>query len=556
MRVLRTYGCQRWLAAIAVAVGLTLAGAVSPVPAFAADSAITGVVQDTSGTPQSGVTVNVLDPATAGQVASTTTAGDGSFSVSVSSGTYSVQFFPPSSYGLQSYLATGVTTGSAALTIILKSAVVVQVQGKVTDSQGNVYPGTGRTSVVTLFSPLNQGSQVRADGSGGYSVSLFADQNFTANASVGTPGDATIMDFYNLPVGTLDHSQTYDLTLPTARLTVSVRDASGNPITGGRLLFDTSTISALPGLPGASADTYTNPSAALDASGNVSFAVPDGVTLSNPRIVLTNGLIVPFNVPVMNGDQSVTVTVPPSVQVQGKVTDSQGNVYPGAGRTSVVTLFSPLNQGSQVRADGSGGYSVSLFADQNFTANASVGTPGDATIMDFYNLPVGTLDHSQTYDLTLPTARLTVSVRDASGNPITGGRLLFDTSTISALPGLPGTSADTYTNPSAALDASGNVSFAVPDGVTLSNPRIVLTNGLIVPFNVPVMNGDQSVTVTVPPSVQVQGKVTDSQGNVYPGAGRTVGGDVVLSAQPGEPGKGRRDGQLLGVAVRRPELHR
>ena len=126
-------------------------------------------------------------------------------------------------------------------------------------------------------------------------MSLFADQNFTANASEGTPGDAANMEFYSLPVGTLDHCQTYDVVMPTARLTVSVRDASGNPITGGRLLFDTSTISALPGLPGATADTYTNPSAALDASGNMSFTVPDGVTLSNPRIVLTNGLIISFH---------------------------------------------------------------------------------------------------------------------------------------------------------------------------------------------------------------------------------------------------------------------
>jgi len=87
-------------------------------------------------------------------------------SVSVDSGTYNVQFIPPSSAGLQSYLATGVSSDSAPLTVILKTAVVVQVKGTLTDNAGNVYAG-------------NQ-------------------------------------QFNNLPTGTLDHSQTDSLVLPAA----------------------------------------------------------------------------------------------------------------------------------------------------------------------------------------------------------------------------------------------------------------------------------------------------------------------------------------------------
>ena len=210
MRVAGTFGFRRWLAAITVAAGLAMAGAVSPVPAFAADSTIAGVVEDTSSTPQVGVTVNVLDPATASTIGSTTTTGDGSFSVAVISGTYSVQFVPPSSSGLQSYLATGVATGSAPLTIILKTAVVVQVQGTLRDSLGNVYPN--QSAAVTFSSPLNPGTPLSTSGSGGYSVSLLADGNFTARVFVFTPGQASSLVFNNLPVGTLDQSQTYDLT--------------------------------------------------------------------------------------------------------------------------------------------------------------------------------------------------------------------------------------------------------------------------------------------------------------------------------------------------------
>ena len=89
------YNWRRWLAAIMVAAGLTLAGAIAPTSAFAASS-INGTVEDTSGTPQTGVAVNVIDPSTDATVTSATTDASGSFGVSVNSGTYNVQFIPPS----------------------------------------------------------------------------------------------------------------------------------------------------------------------------------------------------------------------------------------------------------------------------------------------------------------------------------------------------------------------------------------------------------------------------------------------------------------------------
>jgi Carboxypeptidase regulatory-like domain len=302
MRIFAAANHRRSLAAAAIALGLILAGAVSAIPAFAADPSISGVVEDTSSTPQANVTVNVIDPSTDVTVTSTTTAGDGTFAVSVGAGTYNVQFIPPSTAGLQSFLATGVSTDSAPLTVILKTATVVQVQGTLGDSQGNVYPGSQDAS-VTFSSPLNPGNPAKPDGSGHYAVSLFADQNFTASAIMLTPGLATEMGFSGLPVGTLDHDQTYNLTVPTARLTVSVRDASGNPITGGTLLFGFSSISPLPGLPGTSAFTVSDSGARLDSNGNTAIPVPAGITLTSPRIVLSNGLIIPFSLHPITGDR-------------------------------------------------------------------------------------------------------------------------------------------------------------------------------------------------------------------------------------------------------------
>jgi len=478
MRLPGAYGCRRWLAALVAAASLTLAGLAYAAPAMAdGDPAITGIVEDTSSTPQGGVTINVINPATDAMVLTTFTLNDGSFSASVASGTYNIQFIPPSATGLQSYLATGVSTDSAPLTVILKTATVVQVQGSVTDNAGNAYPGAR----ITFNSPLNPGNQVQADSSGNYSATLLADQNFTAD--IVTNGTA-YSDFSGLPIGTLDHSQTYNIVLPTAQLTVSVRDQNGNPITGGTFQYNGTELSPLPGLPGASVYTYSTPGAQLDANGNTTLAVPAGITLSNPRIVLSNGLVVPATVPVMNGDRSVTVIVPASIQVQGSVTDNAGNAYPGAR----ITFNSPLNPGNQVQADSSGNYSATLLADQNFTAD--IVTNGTA-YSDFSGLPIGTLDHSQTYNIVLPTAQLTVSVRDQNGNPITGGTFQYNGTELSPLPGLPGASVYTYSTPGAQLDANGNTTLAVPAGITLSNPRIVLSNGLVIPFMLHPISADR-----------------------------------------------------------------
>jgi hypothetical protein len=493
---MRGAGTRRWryfIAVIAAAAGLTLAGAVSPMHAVAAGSSISGVVEDTSGTPQENVTVNALDPATDSTAGSTTTAHDGTFTVAVNSGTYNVQFIPPSSSDLQSYLATNVPTDSTPLTVILKSAVVVQVQGTLSDAQGNVY-GSNQNGQVTFTSPLNKpGSTVNTNTTGSYSASVVADSNFTANASAFAPGIADHMNFSGLPVGTLDTSQTYNLVMPTAQLTVSVRDANGNPIPGGgKLQWSFSSITPLPGLPGTSANVQSEGNAtALDANDNITIPVPEGITLTSPEVILNNGLTIPFQAPVMNGNQSVTVTAPASIQVQGTLSDAQGNVY-GSNQNGQVTFTSPLNKpGSTVNTNTTGSYSASVVADSNFTANASAFAPGIADHMNFSGLPVGTLDTSQTYNLVMPTAQLTVSVRDANGNPIPGGgKLQWSFSSITPLPGLPGTSANVQSEGNAtALDANDNITIPVPEGITLTSPEVILNNGLTIPFQLHPVTG-------------------------------------------------------------------
>jgi hypothetical protein len=301
MRVFRSSGWRRGLAAIVVAAGVFVGMAASAASSSAAQPAITGTVEDTSGTALAGVTVNVLDPSTDSTVTSTTTASDGTFSASVNSSTYNVEFIPPSSSGLQSYLATGVAPDSTPLTVILKTAAVVQVQGSLQDSEGRVYTSAQGASVV-FSSPLNPGTNVSVDGSGDYSVNLLADQNFTVAPYVYISG---YIDGFTLPAGALDQNQTYNVVMPVSTLAVSVRDASGNPVTGGKIVFSNSSVSPLPGIPGSSAQAFNDSGTALDGSGNASLVVPNGITLQGLTLHLSSGLVLPFTLPAITGDQDV-----------------------------------------------------------------------------------------------------------------------------------------------------------------------------------------------------------------------------------------------------------
>ena len=469
--------------------------------------------------------VNVINPNTSATVTGTTTDGNGNFSVNIASGTYNLQFIPPSGTNLQSVLATGVTTGGAPLTIILKQSAVVHVQGSFGDSEGDAFNNSG--DQITFSSPLNPGSTVHPDANGNYSVELLADQNVKVSTNIGLNGQ--VLEFNNLPVGALQSDQTLNLVMPTAKLTVSVLDAQGNRITGGQLTYTSNSgINPLPGIPGSSALAIPEGGTTLDANGNATLLVPKGVTLTGPEIKLTNGLVIPFTAPVMNGDKSVTVTIPPAVHVQGSFGDSEGDAFNNSG--DQITFSSPLNPGSTVHPDANGNYSVELLADQNVKVSTNIGLNGQ--VLEFNNLPVGALQSDQTLNLVMPTAKLTVSVLDAQGNPITGGQLTYTSNSgINPLPGIPGSSALAIPEGGTTLDANGNATLLVPKGVTLTGPEIKLTNGLVIPFTAPVMNGDKSVTVTIPPAVHVQGSFGDSEGDAFNNSG-----DQITFSSPLNPG--------------------
>ncbi|HUZ35804.1 MAG TPA: putative Ig domain-containing protein [Streptosporangiaceae bacterium] len=222
---------------------MALAPALNAMPAAADTATITGTVVDSSNTPQANVAVDVQDPSTSASVASTSTDQYGDFSVTVPTGTYNIDFTPPAGAIVQSYLATGVTTDGVPLYIVLKPIGVIHIQGTLQDSKGNVYTNQ-QDATVSFTSPQNPGSTLNVDANGSYATDLLADQNFAVTAYMRVANQSDMV--FNMPVGTLSQSQTYNVTVPL---------------------------------------------------------VPNGVTLYRPTIHLDNGLIISFSLHPITGDR-------------------------------------------------------------------------------------------------------------------------------------------------------------------------------------------------------------------------------------------------------------
>lgn len=288
-----------WLTAVTVAATAVIMMAASP--AMAADATVTGVVVDSGGTAQPGISVEAL-PAGTTTVRTTTITNDrGEFSLVLPPDAYDLQFTPPATSGLQTYVASNVDAGhTAPLTVVLKPITVVRVQGLARTSQGWSY-----SSGTVQFLPVPSGPSTPAQfgNNGAYTAELLSGQyrtsisgyaNYNPNRGIGV---YTSLNFTN-PIS-LNQDQTYDLTVPTSALTISVRDVNGAPVTDAGIRYDFSSVST----PAFSGFTFTNGVYPMDAAGNAVLNVPTGTTPASPAIVLNSGLIIPITIGLLDRDR-------------------------------------------------------------------------------------------------------------------------------------------------------------------------------------------------------------------------------------------------------------
>src|SRR5579875_2785190 len=390
-------------------------------PAAAASFQIAGKVTDQSSSPLSGANIAVIDPSSSQTVASTTTAADGTYSVSVNAGTYNVQVTAPSGTGLGSAIALNEVIGNdTVLNFVLVAQGSVTFSGQLRDPHGQ-----GIAGQEVSLNPVDGGAggQAYTDSSGNYSINVapgnYTMQLYSANQASNAPTD------YNLTTAafSLTQSTTLNLTLPEAQVSLQAQDANGNPVAGAAVyvsnvyLYDESLGDGQTANGPTSGGPYKT-----DSAGNATFWVLK--TTESATYTLTvepvsgSGLAnTTVSGVTATNDTTRTVTVASPITVSGQLLDPHGQGIAG----QEVSL-NPVDGGAggQAYTDSSGNYSINVapgnYTMQLYSANQASNAPTD------YNLTTAafSLTQSTTLNLTLPEAQVSLQAQDANGNPVAG----------------------------------------------------------------------------------------------------------------------------------------
>ena len=480
---------------------------ISPPPPPPAAAQVTGTVKDTAGTPLPGSTVEVREAGTTTVVTSTTTNGDGVYSLVVPAETYDLYAIGPAGSGLGArelnrVLPAGVTTINWAL-----SRPLVTVSGRV------LWDGVPSfMASVWVYCPSGS-SSTSPDSAGNFSLQVVAQtgctlslQTMNAGTVTGIPINATT----DLALGTLD--------VPYSTVDVYVRTATdakvpgvsitlNNANTTGMISSFTSTVTLPGGLTGTATQGSvfgtTNPDgvAHLKVIGTPTGQAKAGTNGGNgiPSTTQSFTLTPPHT--------DVTVTLPTTVTVSGRV------LWDGVPSfMASVWVYCPSGS-SSTSPDSAGNFSLQVVAQtgctlslQTMNAGTVTGIPINATT----DLALGTLD--------VPYSTVDVYVRTATdakvpgvsitlNNANTTGMISSFTSTVTLPGGLTGTATQGSvfgtTNPDgvAHLKVIGTPTGQAKAGTNGGNgiPSTTQSFTLTPPHT--------DVTVTLPTTVTVSGRV-------------------------------------------------
>ena len=433
---------MRKLLAGLVAAFICLAGT----PAIAADPSVAGIVRNGTGTALAGVVVNANQNGTA--VATTTTAADGYYELSVPDGTYILEFKSPSaSYASLSTLPVTLPR-NWPLNIVLTAPTVgkIYLTGRITTDDGRAAGVEGRPPT-----PFFGGGGNPADVNGYFKLTATAG----ATAGWGFSGSSNFsngsrLGFYISGGQNFTYNQDsyLDVVVPTSTTRVRIVDPSGNPIpstevaanirleiggavdlqNGSSRSMPGGTVSLFPGLAnyGVSWQSIAN----SDASGSALLS----------RVRMTSGLqgvvSVYFSstakwkhiitqvvdIPADGGDITVVAAPTSNARVIGTAKFADGTPLTG-GYVGTVT---GVNTGSYIAADGS--YAATLPSGTNLNS-FSVGfyhRPGNDYLDFGYSGTRSTTilygDFTQNIVVPNPVAQQ-VTVLDPAGNPIANAKV-------------------------------------------------------------------------------------------------------------------------------------
>jgi len=408
---------------------------------------VSGKVSDQSGNGVANVSITADSPGTTTvEFGPSTTASDGSYTLFVDAGTYDFHFDPPSGSNLTPVIDSNILVLNTQTINIQFAPATHTFSGTMTDQNGNPIHGVN----VYLGNELNH---VCTDSSGHFSL--------TANAGSYTLGVAWEKNGYNCGVSFfntnddsfffLESASKIDLTnsdvtqniqLKTATLTITFKDANGNPIPNTTVLerpFGGSTTLF--------ANEPTNPSSSelsnegiTDSTGTVqllafqglTFGQTYGATSTNDNLCAlpSSGAVCIASPLTISGDTSVNITAPVTHIFSGTVTDQNGNPIQGIN----VSLDSELHH---VCTDANGHYSLTVNAG-SYTPEVFWEKNGSNCGVSFFNTNddsyfflkgttgVDLTNSDVTQNIQLKTATLTVTLKDANGNPVPNTMVLED----------------------------------------------------------------------------------------------------------------------------------
>ncbi len=278
----------------------------------------------------------------------------------------------------------------------------------------------------------------------------------------------------------------------SSTITVTVRDASGNPISGAAVVLAA----------GGTGNTLTQPSGTTNASGvatgTLSSTVAQAKTVSATAngVAITQTASVTVNPGPVSAAQSTVGATPTSIDVETGIStiavtakDATGNpisdatvVLAASGTGNTLTQPSGTTDASGI-ATGTLSSTVAEAKTVSATINGTAVTQG-ATVTVTLGSPSAALSTVAASPSSLTagseSATITVTVRDASGNPFSGAAVVLAAS---------GTG-NTLTQPSGTTDASGVATGTLSSTVAQAKTVSATANGVAI---------TQTASVTVNP---------------------------------------------------------
>jgi hypothetical protein len=384
-----------------------------------------------------------------------------------------------------------------SFTLTVQAPPVITSANHATFSEGNagsftVTTTAGNPSTTTITSTGTRPSGVTFTDNGDGTATIAGTPN------VGSQGVHTITITASNGI-TPDATQTFTLTVNAPPQITSVDHA-------------TFTVNA------AAASTVTttgSPTASLTATGSL----PPGVTFTDNGDgtatlggTPTSGGSYSFTITASNGVlpdaiQAFTLDVKPAyggtVTVTGRVGFLIDGVFTPPSPNAAVTFRPEPANGpptSSVTIDTTGHFSATVIAGPTYRVTTSFTGKGNGVAIQ---VPDTTYAGGEVLDLTVPLSRITLKVTDQTGAPVSGARLDVGT-VISGLPltSVGGSATIAYT------DTTGTATGYLPTGNQSGGGQLGLSNGMIIPVDLPTIVGDETLviifdtstgTVTVPP---------------------------------------------------------